>query len=199
MKKTVSLLAIVIAFAACKDSTKKIIVMSKGEPEINTDAKTIVSKDGAGHNEKAVVLGSGDYTFKLTTPAGEGSVDIKESGLYVINVKSDTIIGSYQRYTDASKANATITQEDLLHRIDSLNQLMEGKNVTAANRNFFILPKTAAKITDNVQADVVGPYHQMVSAERKDGKDPEIYRFYSIKEIRETISKLQALTVPQKQ
>jgi len=35
----------------------------------------------------------------------------------------------------------------------------------------------------------------MRSAEKVDGKDPEIYRFYSIKEIREMIAKLQALTV----
>jgi hypothetical protein len=35
----------------------------------------------------------------------------------------------------------------------------------------------------------------MRSAEKKDGEDPEVYRFYSIKEIRETIAKLQALTV----
>lgn len=198
MKKILSLIILAASLAACKNGTKRVIVMSKGEPEVDTKAKTIKTTDGAGHHEKAVVLGGGTFVFKMSTPAGEADIELKESGLYVINAKSDTIIGSYQYYTDPSKANAVITQEDLARRIDSLNLLVEGKNVSAANRNFFILPKSVVKLSDNVQAEVVGPYHQMSSAERKDGQDPEIYRFYSIKEIRETIAKLQALTVAKK-
>lgn len=88
-----------------------------------------------------------------------------------------------------------LPKESLVQKIDSLQQLSQGKNVSAANRNFFILPNQATFITANAQAQVVGPYHQMRSAEKIDGKDPEIYRFYSIKEIREMITKLQALTV----
>lgn len=198
MKRIFALIVIAASLAACTNSTKKVIVMSKGEAEVNTDAKTIKTTDGAGHHEKAVVLGGGTSVFKLSTPVGEADIELKESGLYVINAKNDTIIGSYQYYTDPAKANAVITQEDLARRIDSLNLLVEGKNVSAANRNFFILPASAVKISDNVQAEVVGPYHQMRSAEKKDGKDPEIYRFYSIKEIREIITKLQALTTAPK-
>ncbi len=198
MKKLFSLLTLIVFLAACNDSAKKVVVFSKGDADINTDAKTITATNGAGHTEKIFVLGSGSYVFKLATPAGEANVELKENGMYVINVKNDTIVGSYQKYTDPAKANATITQADLLHRIDSLQQLMEGKNVSAANRNFFILPKYAVKVSDNTAAEVVGPYHQMISAEKKDGKDPEIYRFYSIKEIRTMVEKLQKLTVPEK-
>ena len=197
MKKLLSILSI-IALCSCNDSAKKIIVMSKGPADVNTDAKTITAKDGAGHEEKMFVLGSGAYSFKLSTPAGEATVELKDNGLYVINVKNDTIIGTYMKYNDPSKANATITQEDLKHRIDSLQQLMEGKNVSAANRNFFVLPKYAVKVSDNTDAQIVGPYHQMRSAEKVNGKDPEIYRFYSIKEIREMIAKLRVLTTPKK-
>ncbi len=198
MKKLLTLLSLVITLFACNDSAKKIVVMSKGPAEINTSDNTIKSKDGAGHDEKIFVLGGGKHTFKLTTPAGEASVELNENGLYVINVKNDTIIGSYQKYTDAASANATITQENLRRRIDSLQLLMEGKNVTAANRNFFILPKYAAKITDNTNAHIVGPYHQMTSAEKVNGKDPEVYRFYSIKEIREMVAKMIVLATPKK-
>lgn len=198
MKKIFLFIAIAGMLASCKNTSKKVIVMSKGDPVINTNAKTITSTDGAGHTEKMFIVGGGDHSFKLTTPAGEGTVEMKESGLYVVNAKSDTIIGSYQRYTEASKANATITQEDLARRIDSLHLLLEGKNVSAANRNFYILPKTAVKISDNIEADVVGPYHQMTSVAKVDGKEPEVYRFYSIKEIREIVAKLQALTVAEK-
>ena len=96
-------------------------------------------------------------------------------------------------------AQNIITQESLKLKIDSLNLLVQGKNISAANRNYYILPNQAVKISSNHLSEVVGPYHQMRSAEKVDGKEPEIYRFYSIKEIREMIVKLQALTVAPKQ
>jgi hypothetical protein len=77
MKKLIALFAVSIALFACNDSAKKVIVMSKGEADINTSAKTITAKDGAGRNEKMFVLGSGDYSFKLSTPAGEATVQMK--------------------------------------------------------------------------------------------------------------------------
>jgi hypothetical protein len=199
MKKIFGLVVLAASMAACSDSTKKLIVLSKGEAEVNTDAKTIKTTNGAGHHDKMVILGGGTFVFKLSTPAGEADVELKENGLYVINAKNDTIVGSYQRYVDPSKANAVITQEDLAHRIDSLTLLVEGKNVSAANRNFFILPNSSVKISDNVKAEVVGPYHQMRSIEKKEGEEPEVYRFYAVKEIRETIGKLQTLTVSKTQ
>jgi hypothetical protein len=198
MRKLMALCSLITVLASCGGSAKKVIVMSKGAPEINTDNKTITSTDGNSHEEKMFVLGSGSYSFKLNTPAGEATVELKENGLYVINVKNDTIVGSYQNYTAPPQTTTVVTQEQLKHRIDSLQLLIEGKNISAANRNFFILPKYAVKISDNINAEIVGPYHQMRSAEKVDGKDPEIYRFYSIKEIREMIGKLQALTVAEK-
>jgi hypothetical protein len=89
-----------------------------------------------------------------------------------------------------------MTQEVLKTKIDSLQQLTTGANVSAANRNFFILPNQVVKVSENLDAFIVGPYHQMRSAEKVDGKDPEVYRFYSIREIRETIAKLEELTKP---
>ncbi len=172
--------------------------MSKGEAEISTETNTIKATDGGGHEEKAVTLSGGKTVFKLSTPAGEATVELLENGLYIVNVKNDTIIGSFQNYSDPKVSQQVMTQETLVKQIDSLQLLSEGKNVSAANRNFFILPNTAKKITDNANAMVVGPYHRMRSAETVDGKAPEVYRFYSIKEIRETILKLQALTVPEK-
>ena len=82
--------------------------------------------------------------------------------------------------------------------MDSLQLLSEGKNVSEANRNYYILPNKAVKISNYTKSMIVGPYHRMTSAEKEDGKDPEVYRFYSIKEIREMILKLQVLTTPKK-
>jgi hypothetical protein len=173
--------------------------MSKGPAEINTDAKTIKAKDGSGHEEKEVIVSGDKLVFKLSTPAGEATVEILDNGLYVVNVKNDTIIGSFQNYGDPRLAKNSITQENLKTQIDSMQLLSEGKKVSPAKKKFYILPNHATKITDNTNAMIVGPYHRMRSAETVDGKAPEVYRFYSIKEIRETISKLQALTIAPKQ
>lgn len=192
-------ICLVFLFTACSSDQKTLIVMSKGAADIDLNAGTIKSKNGAGHEEKKLNMNSKKVSFKLSTPAGEATVEILENGLYIVNVKNDTIIGSYQKYSSPKLQQNIITQESLKQKIDSLNLLIEGKNVSAANRNYFILPNQATKISANPEAEVVGPYHQMRSAEMIDGKEPEIYRFYSIKEIREMIAKMQALTVAPKQ
>lgn len=199
MKKMIVYFFAFLCLTACSDEHKTIIVMSKGEANIDLNAGTIKSKDGSGHVEKLLNIDSKKVSFKLSTPAGEATVEMLDNGLYVINVKNDTIIGSYQKYTSAKLTQNIITQESLKQKIDSLKLLVEGKNVSIANRNYFILPNQAVKISSNHLSEVVGPYHQMRSAEMVDGKEPEIYRFYSIKEIRETIVKLQALTIAPKQ
>ena len=198
MKRIFFLLCTILVLSSC-GKEKKLVVMSKGPAEINTDAKTIKAKDGSGHEEKEVIVSGDKVVLKLSTPAGEATVEILENGLYVVNVKNDTIIGSFQKYGDPRLAQNSITQENLKMHIDSLQLLSEGKNVSAANKNFYILPNHATKITDNTNALIIGPYHRMRSAETVDGKAPEVYRFYSIKEIRETILKLQALTIAPKQ
>ena len=198
MKKIIALCSVALLLLACSSPGKKIVVMSKGTAEINTAAKTIKATDGAGHEEKTALISGDKVSLQIAAPAGEATVELTENGLYIINVKKDTIIGSYQKYSDPKVAQNVITQESLKQKIDSLQLLSEGKNVSEANRNFFILPNQAIRITGNTEALIVGPYHQMRSAEKIDGKDPEVYRFYSIKEIREMISKLRILTIGEK-
>lgn len=168
--------------------------MSKGPAQYNESAKTITAKDGNGHEEKVVNIAAAEVALKLNGPSGEAAVSFKENGLYVINIKNDTIIGSKQNYISVNKSNKVMTQDELKHRIDSLYQLTQAKNISTANHNFFILPNQAVKITDNLEAIIVGPFHQMTTAAKVDGVEPEVYRFYSIREIRETIQKLEGLT-----
>ena len=198
MKKMIAFCCVALLLSACSSQGKKIVVMSKGAAEINTADKTIKATDGAGHEEKTAFISGDKVSLQISAPAGEATVELTENGLYIINVKKDTIIGSYQKYSDPKIAQNVITQESLKQKIDSLQLLSEGKNVSEANRNFFILPNQAIRITGNTEALIVGPYHQMRSAEKIDGKDPEVYRFYSIKEIREMISKLRVLTIGEK-
>jgi hypothetical protein len=192
MKNGLLIALIVLAFTAC--SNKKLVVMSKGAAKINAEAGTIQSTDGAGHEQNAVLTGTKQWTIE--SPAGKGSFELAEKGLYVVNAKNDTIIGSYQNYVSADKAGQVVSQEVVTQKLDSLRLLVEGKNISAANRNFYILPNQAALVTPNLDAEIVGPYHKMTSAASKNGEAPEVYRFYSIREIRETIGKLEVLTRP---
>jgi hypothetical protein len=195
MKKILLPCIALIVMAACSSNHKKIIVYIKEGSTVNEDAKTITVVDGSGSDEKAISYNTSDkVSLKVTGLGDHANVSIDENGLYVLNAKTDTIIGSYQKYSDPRLTKTLKTQEDLKHDIDSLQQLTEGKNFSAANRNFYLLPKTAVKISDNLDAVVVGPFHRMTSLEKVDGKLPEVYRFYSIQEIRETIEKLTALT-----
>lgn len=175
-------------------SNNRLVILSKGAPEINEKSGTITGKDGAGHEETSLSTSRSDW--KLESPAGKGTVDLKEKGLYVLNVKNDTIIGSFQNYVAAENVGQVVSQETVIKKLDSLRLLVEAKNISAANRNFYILPNSAALITTNIEAEIVGPYHKMTSAYAKDGAAPEVYRFYSIREIRETIGKLEVLTQP---
>ena len=93
--KNVLIIAIsLLAFTSC--SNKKLVVMSKGAAKINSDAGTIQSTDGAGHEENAVLTGTQEWTIE--SPSGKGSFELAEKGLYVVNAKNDTIIGSFQSY-----------------------------------------------------------------------------------------------------
>ena len=195
MKKMVFSCVALALITACSSNHKKVIVYIKGNSTVNEEAKTITAVDGVGSDEKAIFYKTADKVdLKITGLGEDATVSIDQDGLYVLNAKEDTIIGCYQKYGDPRLTQTIKTQEDLKHDIDSLKQLTQGKNISTANRNFFVLPKTAVKISDNLDAFVVGPFHRMTSVEKVDGKLPEVYRFYSIQEVRETIEKLTALT-----
>lgn len=170
--------------------------MSKGKVTINQDAKTItVESGGTSHEEQTVeFLGDEPLTLAVTTDAGKMSITIPGKGYYVLNAKVDTIIGSYQNYSLPQTTGKTITQEDLKHRIDSVQQLLAG-NATTANRNYFILPGKAVKITDNFDATMVGPFNSLTTLEQTGDKVPEVYKFYTTKDVRENLARLQKMTI----
>jgi hypothetical protein len=182
--------------ASCSSGSKKIIVYTNNDAVINEEAKTITQKNTDGHVEKNISYSGDDkITINMKLLSGEQNVDVPGAGYYIVNAKAkDTIIGGFQKYSTPEDANRVMTQEELAHNIDSLKQMITGANTNTANRSFFILPYTAAKITDNEDAHIVGPYHRMTSIEKVGDKEPEVYRFYSIKEVRETIGKLEKLT-----
>ena len=188
-----------ILFTACSSNEKKIMVISKGKATIDVTGKTIAVKDGAGSEEAEMLYNTADkVVLKVKSEDKEVAIDIPENGYYILNTKNDTLIGSYQNYTEAGSPTDTskmITQEMIQKSIDSLIALTEGKNVSTANKNYYVLPFTAVKVTNNVNAFIVGPFHNITTIEKDGDKMPEVYRFFSIKEIREKIEKQKAMTV----
>ena len=58
------------------------------------------------------------------------------------------------------------------------------------------MPNQLVKISDNTDAKVFGPFTKIpgtIEAD-KDGKAPEIYKFYTNTELRELIEKLKTMT-----
>ena len=188
-----------ILFTACSSNEKKIMVISKGKATIDVTGKTIAVKDGAGSEEAEMLYNTADkVVLKVKSEDKEVAIDIPENGYYILNTKNDTLIGSYQNYTEAGSPTDTskmITQEMIQKSIDSLIALTEGKNVSTANKNYYVLRFTAVKVTNNVNAFIVGPFHNITTIEKDGDKMPEVYRFFSIKEIREKIEKQKAMTV----
>lgn len=200
MKLNVCLVVLVaFLFTACSKNEKKIMVISKGKAKVDVTNKTIAVKDGPGSEEAEMLYNTADkIVLKVTSEDKEVAIDIPENGYYILNTKNDTLIGSYQNYTEVGTPADTskmITQEMIQKSIDSLIALTEGKNISVANKNYYVLPFTAVKVTSNVNAFIVGPFHNITTLEKDGDKIPEVYRFFSIKEIREKIEKQKAMTI----
>lgn len=184
--------------ASCaSNNTKRILVIAKGSADINTDTKTITLQNGAGTEEKSADFNTAEkLSLKIKKEDGDITVEVPDNGYYLFNGKNDTIVGSYQNYGAQKTTFDTVKQATIIKGIDSLQKLIQGLNVSAENRNFYILPYHVAKISNNLDAFIVSPFHQMTSIEKKDDKAPEVYRFYSVKEVKETIERLKALSKP---
>jgi len=183
-------LMIVVALASCSGSnSKKILVMGSGNVQINKNTNTVTLEPGNTHTEQEFDL-QGDKLI-ATTPAGSSDFNVSETGLYILNLKTDTIVGSYQ-HTGTDEASQRITQEDLRKRIDSLQELVACRNVTKEKRNFCIPPNQLAKLTSNSNAQVIGPYKK-IPRSFEAGKEHEIYKFYTSKEMQEIIEKLKPM------
>lgn len=199
MKQILACLLLTTFLTSCSNNTKRVLVIVKGSADINTESKTITLKSGAGTEEKTADFNSKDkISINLKKEDGESTVEIADNGYYILNGKNDTIVGSFQKYGAPKTTYDTVKQDAVKKGLDSLELLIQGKNISTANRNYYILPYQAVKITDNIDATIIAPFHQMTSIEKEGDKAPEVYRFYSIKEVRETIARLKILTTPVK-
>lgn len=175
--------------SACGNSNqKKVVVMASGKIEVKGDQ--VKFEPGTQHNEADVVLSGNEIMIDI--PGGKKGFAVTEPGVYVLNLQKDTLIGSIQRYGETNEGK--ISQETLMARMDSLKNLMVGTGVTAEKKNYFIPPMQIQKITTDQNAIIRGAFRGIpASIEPIDGKVPEVYKFITNKDARETLDRLQKM------
>ena len=154
---------------------------------IKAEGNTITLQPGTTHNEQTISP-SGDK-ITVNAPSGNKEFDVKEAGLYLLNLKKDTLAGSYQK-TGTDNSQIVITEENLWQRVDSLTMLMKGQGVSEAKRNYSIPPMSIAKITNNTEAEIIGPYRKLPGS-LDPSKEHEVYKFFTNKEISDIIEKVK--------
>ena len=191
-KKSWLLLSIVLVFGACKSHQKKILIYANSDIQVDESQKNISVTDGNTQVEKELDFTSTDpVVLNITGPQGHFTLEAKEDGFWLANLKKDTIVGSLQH--TGSTANTRITQEELNHRLDSLNQLVKGTNITAQAKNYFITPAKIEKISDNTNVKIFGPFTS-IPHDFDAGTVSEIYKFYNISEVNTIIQKLTEMS-----
>ncbi|MGI8950343.1 MAG: hypothetical protein ACR2FN_02045 [Chitinophagaceae bacterium] len=145
-------------FTACSTGVKKkILVMTRGDITVKDNNITVT--EGNNYGEKEMNLNnSGKISLNITSPTGNFSVDVPADGFYILNLRKDTLIGSYQKIGRDLNSAHVISQDELKIKIDSLQKLLANQNVSTANRNFFITQNQLKKITDNTDANIYGPF-----------------------------------------
>jgi hypothetical protein len=174
-----------LSLFSCGGGGKKVVVMASGSIKVN--GNTITLEPGSTHNEETIVPDGNKIT--VSAPSGNKDYELKEAGLYLLNLKKDTLAGSYQK-TGTDNSQIVITEENLWERVDSLTNLMKGQGVSEAKRNYSIPPMTIARITKNTDAQIVGPFRKLPSS-FDPSKEHEVYKFNTNKEIADIIEKVK--------
>jgi hypothetical protein len=189
------LLAILVCFSACKGHQKKVLVYASDKITVDNNQLhiTVANGDGTTHHEQELDFAVGDpVTLNVETPQGKYAITIPDDGLYIANLKTDTVVGAKQ-HVGAEGGESKITQDALKQKLDSLQKLVVDQNVSEANQNFFIVPGKAVRLTTEVNAKVFGPFTTIPGAFDA-GSVPAIYKFYSMKEMRAIVANLQKMT-----
>jgi len=189
------LFASILFLSACKGHEKKVLVYASDKISVDNTQHhiTIANGDGTTHYEQELDFNTGDpVTLDVESPQGKYSVTIPDDGLYIANLKTDTVVGSRQ-HVGAGEGETHISQDDLKKKLDSLNQLIADQNISEANQNYFIPPGKAVRVSTDTKAKVFGPFTS-IPGSFDAGSVPAIYKFYSLKEMRELIANLQKMT-----
>src|SRR5450631_2009212 len=140
MKKIYGLMiALAFVFSACTSHQKKILVYANSNIVLDESQKNISVQDGNTQVEKELTFsGSDPVVLNIKGPQGNYTLEAKEDGYFIANLKKDTVAGSLQHIGTSS--HTRITQDELKVQLDSLNKLIRGANISAEAKNYFILP-----------------------------------------------------------
>jgi len=186
------MLVILLFLGACSSHQKKVLVYANSKIQVDDSQKNITVTDGTTQVEQELNFNTGDVVvLNITNSKGQYKLEVTEDGLWLANLKKDTLVGSMQ-HTGETR-NTRITQDELKLQLDSLNKLVRGENVTAAAKNYFIPPGKIQKISNFTNAKIFGPFTPVPSAFDA-GSVPEIYKFYNLSEENEIISKLTEMS-----
>ena len=193
MKKSSCLLLSALLFlGACTSHQKKVLLYADSKIQVDESQKNIKVEDGTTQVEQELNFNSGDpVVLNISGPGGNYTLEIKEDGLFLANLKKDTVVGSMQHTGESRRTR--ITQEELQLQLDSLNKLVKGENISAAAKNYLIPPGQVVKISSFTNAKIFGPYQPVPSAFDASSV-PEIYKFYSLSEEKEIIAKLTEMS-----
>ncbi len=191
--RPVAAILLLSILAACSGGGgKKVLIMASGKVSVSEDQKTVTLDPGTTHNEKEISLpGSEKETLTVKSPDGSKTFDLNEGGHYLLNLKTDTLIGGIVRYGSAGMAS-NLSNDQVDHIIDSTEKLIAGQNASDASQTYFIVPMTIKKITASEDAKIIGPYNGIPASidVDKNGKGPEMYKFFTNKQKRESLDDL---------
>lgn len=198
MKFSSFILAMVTIFfaAACSSGgdggSKKVVVFSSGKMELDATNKTTINfEPGNRHQELEIPITVNDKKITVKSSAGEKTYDVPEGGLYLLNLKADTVIGSLVNF-GASQQRTNIGADELQFLIDSTQKLMTGENASDAKKTYFLTPGSVKKISTNINAVLLSPYKNIpyeVTPDEK-GNAPEYYKFFTNSQKREALKEL---------
>ncbi len=184
---------IAAVLTSCSGSGKKVLVMATGKIVIDDkDEKNIKVEPGTTHNEKEIILsGGGKETLTVQSAGGNKTFDVDETGYYMLNLKPDTLVGGIVKYGTGARTS-NLTGEDVDHIIDSTQKLIQGQNASDESKTYFILPYTLKEVSKNIESRIVGPYNGIPGSldAGNSGKMPEVYKFYTNKQQRESVEHL---------
>lgn len=191
-RKSCLLLCLVLFLNACTSHEKKILVYANSNIQVDDSQKNITVTEGNSQVEKELDFSGADpVVLNISSPRGHYTLEAKEDGYWLANLKSDTILGSLQHTGTA--AHTRITQEELKHQLDSLTQLVKGINVSSQAKNYFILPNKIEKISNVTRVKIFGPFTSIPN-DFDAGTVTEIYKFYNISEVNTIIQKLTEMS-----
>ncbi|MDX1936709.1 MAG: hypothetical protein SFU21_06315 [Flavihumibacter sp.] len=188
-----SLTVLALSLLACGGSKqKKVIVMATGD--LKVEGSTISIDPSMSYKEQELIFTDDKVSLVVKSTDGTNkTLEITEPGLYVLNLQKDTLVGGIVNYGSAG-VPGSIKSEEMDKMIDSTVQLMAGKNVSDEKKTYFIVPYNIKKIGTEVTAIVRSSFRGIpgVVEAGSDGKVPEVYKFFTVKQKRETLADLQA-------